>query len=172
MAQTASADVVKAKVMMVAMAAMALATVVSLLASLVFSFMAGAAILSARAALMAVWHGLVASMRRLAALSAKQLALKAGAGLGVVGWQAVKFGAAGAGIMGGWDLSIQAGQVGAGKRAELDGKSLMGSFVGGFLGGAFAGVFHAGAVWVRGGRSRVGRRLRRSLRWRRRGRRR
>ncbi|WP_460429075.1 hypothetical protein [Amycolatopsis oliviviridis] len=48
------------------------------------------------------------------------------------------------------DLSIQLGQIAAGKRAELDGKSLLGTFVGGALGGAFAGIFHAGAVWLRG----------------------
>ncbi|RSN19302.1 hypothetical protein DMC61_40210 [Amycolatopsis sp. WAC 04169] len=151
MAKTAAADVVKAKVMMVAMAAMALATIVHLLATLIFAFMAGAAILTARAALMAVWRALVAKMRALAGLSlTKELGVQVAKGVGRALVPVAGFAAVGAGIMGGLDLSIQLGQIAAGKRAELDGKSLLGTFVGGALGGAFAGIFHAGAVWLRG----------------------
>ncbi|WP_125695291.1 hypothetical protein [Amycolatopsis sp. WAC 04169] len=155
MAKTAAADVVKAKVMMVAMAAMALATIVHLLATLIGAAFVGLAQLTARQALMAVWRGLVARMQALAALKFNRElgihVLKAvGAGVVAATPHTVKFAVAGAGIMGGLDLSVQTGQIAAGKRDELDGKSLLGSFVGGALGGAFAGIFHAGAVWARG----------------------
>ncbi|OXM44092.1 hypothetical protein CFP71_40930 [Amycolatopsis thailandensis] len=151
MTKTAAADVVKAKVMMVAMAAMALATIIHLLATLIFAFMAGAAILTARAALTAVWRALVAKMRALAGLRlTKELGVQLAKGVGRASVPVAGFAAVGAGIMGGLDLSIQLGQIATGKRAELDGKSLLGTFVGGALGGAFAGIFHAGAVWLRG----------------------
>ncbi|WP_460429089.1 WXG100-like domain-containing protein, partial [Amycolatopsis oliviviridis] len=101
MAKTAAADVVKAKVMMVAMAAMALATIVHLLATLIFAFMAGAAILTARAALMAVWRALVAKMRALAGLSlTKELGVQVAKGVGRALVPVAGFAAAGAGIMG------------------------------------------------------------------------
>ncbi|RSN45194.1 hypothetical protein DMC64_20365 [Amycolatopsis sp. WAC 04197] len=151
MARTAAADVVKAKVMMIAMAALALATIIHLLATLVGAAFVGLAMLTARQALMAVWRSLVAKMQALGALKLnKELAVQVVRAAGRAAVPVVGFAAAGAGIMGGLDLSIQLGQIVAGTRDELDGKSLVGSFVGGALGGAFAGLFHAGAVWVRG----------------------
>ncbi|OXM53248.1 hypothetical protein CFP71_22285 [Amycolatopsis thailandensis] len=155
MAKTAAADVVKAKVMMIAMAAMALATIIHLLATLIGAAFVGLAQLTARQALMAIWRGLVAKMHALVAMKFNQeLAIRLlkaiGAGVVAATPHTVKFAAAGAGIMGGLDLSVQTGQIAAGKRDELDGKSLLGSFGGGALGGAFAGIFHAAAVWARG----------------------
>ncbi|RSN39695.1 hypothetical protein DMC64_37130 [Amycolatopsis sp. WAC 04197] len=151
MARTAAADVVKAKVMMIAMAALALATIIHLLATLVGAAFVGLAMLTARQALMAVWRSLVAKMQALGALKLnKELAVQVVRAAGRAAVPVVGFAAAGAGIMGGLDLSIQLGQIVADTRDELDGKSLVGSFVGGALGGAFAGLFHGGAVWVRG----------------------
>ncbi|GAB3730641.1 hypothetical protein GCM10027598_53000 [Amycolatopsis oliviviridis] len=154
MAKTAAADVVKAKVMMIAMAAMALATIIHLLATLIGAAFVGLAQLTARQALMAIWRGLVAKMHALVTMKLNQelgirLVKAIGAGVVAATPHTVKFALAGAGIMGGLDLSIQTGQIAAGKRDELDGKSLLGSFGGGALGGAFAGIFHAGAVWAR-----------------------
>ncbi|WP_125734735.1 hypothetical protein [Amycolatopsis sp. WAC 04197] len=155
MAKTAAADVVKAKVMMIAMAAMALATIVHLLATVIGAAFVGLAQLTARQALMAIWRGLVTKMQALAAMKpSRELGIHVlktiGAGVVAAIPHTVRFAVAGAGVMGGLDLSIQTGQIAAGERDELDGKSLLGSFGGGALGGAFAGIFHAGAVWARG----------------------
>ncbi|GAB3734772.1 hypothetical protein GCM10027598_60530 [Amycolatopsis oliviviridis] len=143
MAKNSAANVVKSKVMMVAIALMALASVIELLVSVFGALFVSVVLAGARAALAALWRALVT---RLGSLTMRG----AGIGLAEVGKQAAKFAAIGGGLFGGLDLTIQGVQQAAGLRADLDGHSLLGSFVGGAMGGAFAGIVHAGAIWLRG----------------------
>ncbi|UOZ06955.1 hypothetical protein [Amycolatopsis sp. WQ 127309] len=149
LAKNAAADVLKSKIMFGVMAALALVTILELVSTLVGALFVGVVEAGARAALAALWRALVTQLESLTVSGAAR-------GLARVGVQAGKFAAIGAGLMGGLDLSIQAGQVLAGDRTKFDTQSLLGSFVGGGLGGAFAGVFHAGALVVRDTAGRLG----------------
>ncbi|GHH56528.1 WXG100-like domain-containing protein [Lentzea cavernae] len=134
-AETAAADVQKAKIMLIAMAALALATVISLLYSLIFSFMIPAVEAAAQVGLRLVLRELAA---KIASLSVRGVGV-ATAKLGV---DAAKWGAFGGAFMGGLDGGIQLGQIAAGRRHGFDWESLKGSVIGGVIGGAVGGVAH------------------------------
>ncbi|GHH56444.1 WXG100-like domain-containing protein [Lentzea cavernae] len=134
-AGTAAADVQKAKIMLIAMAALALATVISLLYSLIFSFMIPAVEAAAQVGLRLVLRELAA---KIASLSVREV----GAAAVKLGVDAAKFGAFGGAFMGGLDGGIQLGQIAAGGRESFDWESLKGSVIGGVVGGAVGGVAH------------------------------
>ncbi|GHH56577.1 WXG100-like domain-containing protein [Lentzea cavernae] len=134
-AGTAAADVQKAKIMLIAMAALALATVISLLYSLIFSFLVPAVEAAAQVGLRLVLRELAA---RIASLSVRGV----GASAVKLGVDAAKFGAFGGVFMGGLDGGIQVGQIVAGQREGFDWESLKGSVIGGVVGGAVGGVAH------------------------------
>ncbi|GHH56452.1 WXG100-like domain-containing protein [Lentzea cavernae] len=145
-AKTAAADVQKTKIMLIAMAALALATVISLLWSLVFAWMVPAVEAAAQVGLRLLLRELAA---RISALTVRDV----GAAIVRAGIDAAKFGAIGGAFMGGLDGGIQAGQIAAGVRDEFDLESLKGSVIGGVVGGAVAGVAHSAARGVVAGLS-------------------
>ncbi|RSN45196.1 hypothetical protein DMC64_20375 [Amycolatopsis sp. WAC 04197] len=143
MAQNAAADVYKTKVMFVVFAAFTLASVLHLLATLIFAALAGVVITTARVALAAIWRALVERLSNLTVAAVVHGARKAAT-------QAAAFAGFGAALMGGTDFGVQARQIADGDRDGWDTRSLTSSFAGGALGGAFAGLFHAGAGLIRG----------------------
>ncbi|MCG8916455.1 hypothetical protein L6E12_11705, partial [Actinokineospora sp. PR83] len=136
--KTAAADIQKAKIMLIAMAAMALATVIALLASLFGALFTGPVIAAARVGLQAILKLLLTEIMK---LSIKQVATN-------VLVNALKMGAFGAAFMGGLDGGIQLGQMAAGGRDDFDWDSFKGSVIGGAIGGAAAGVFHGAAKGI------------------------
>ncbi|WP_285631744.1 hypothetical protein [Lentzea sp. NBRC 102530] len=140
-AKTTAADVQKTKIMLIAMAALALATVISLLWSLIFAWMVPAVEAAAQVGLRLLLRELAA---RVSALTVRDV----GVAIARVGMDAAKFGAIGGAFMGGLDGGIQLGQIAAGVRDEFDLESLKGSVIGGVVGGAVAGVAHSAARGV------------------------
>ncbi|GLY46794.1 hypothetical protein [Lentzea sp. NBRC 102530] len=134
-AEKAAADVRKAKIMLIAMAALALATVISLLYSLIFSFMIPAVEAAAQVGLRLVLRELAAKLSSLSVRAVGTAAAKPAV-------DAAKFGAFGAAFMGGLDGGIQLGQIAADQRHGFDWESLKGSVIGGVIGGAAGGVAH------------------------------
>ncbi|MCX2731504.1 hypothetical protein OOZ19_14760, partial [Saccharopolyspora sp. NFXS83] len=157
-ARDAAADIQKNKIMFIAMTAMTLATVISLIASLFGAFMVPAVLAAARVGITALLRELI---KQIAQNIVKQLArvpqaVKAGgwkAGLqagGKQAWQLGKYpagGAAfGAGVMGGLDAGIQGFQKDVlGNRDNINTESIKGMVIGGAIGGAASG-FAAGAA--------------------------
>ncbi|WP_431878332.1 DUF6531 domain-containing protein [Amycolatopsis sacchari] len=138
MAKNAAADIQKTKIMLIAMAAMALATVISLLASLFGAFLVPSVIAAARVGLGALLKELLANIARLTAREIGQAAVQLAKDL-------AKYAALGAGTMGGLDLGIQGIQDWTGDRDGIDWQSVGGSAAGGAIGGAaFGGVRSAG----------------------------
>ncbi|UOZ07017.1 hypothetical protein [Amycolatopsis sp. WQ 127309] len=166
MLKRGAADTVKGQAEMVLMTLMALAAIASLLSSLWGAFFVPLVEAAARLGLWALFRELLAklgSMSAEAALAGASNAVKVGAkatvtDLGSVTWggvrdaalaagkTALKFGAVGAGLMGGMDLGIEVGQVALNLRDEVDVKSALLAAVGGFVGGAAGGLFHAVAL--------------------------
>ncbi|WP_051791086.1 hypothetical protein [Amycolatopsis jejuensis] len=137
--KNAAADIQKTKIMFIAMAAMALATVIALIASLFGAFAVPAYEAGVRAALTAIWNALVAAIKRTTLKSLAQVITR-------IVWTATKYAAVGAGLMGGLDGGIQVWQNMTGDRDGFDLKSIKNSFIGGAIGGA---VFGAGAGGAR-----------------------
>ncbi|WP_424186973.1 hypothetical protein ACOBQX_03835 [Actinokineospora sp. G85] len=131
-AKTAAADIQKAKIMLIAMAAMALATIVALLASLFGALFTGPVIATTRAALQAILNQLLREIMKQTVTQVAKTVL----------FNAIKMGAFGAAFMFTLDAGIQAGQIAAGGRDEMDWDSVKGAVIGGAIGGAAAGVFH------------------------------
>jgi hypothetical protein len=134
-AKTAAADIQKSKIMMIAMAAMVLATVISLLASIFGSPFVGGVIAAGRTAISFIFKELIS---KIAQLTFRQVA----AGALRFGWTVGKYAAGGAAFMGGLDGGIQVIQIADGNRDDFDWKSLEGSVIGGAIGGAAFGALH------------------------------
>src|SRR6476469_5514596 len=150
MSNTAAADIQKAKIMLIAMALMVLATVISLIASLFGAFAVPGVLAAGRVALQAIWNALV---RKIMQMTWQKAAM----GLGRLAWQMGKYAAGGAAFMGGLDLGIQTGQLidnklhgGHGGRDDIDWDSVKGSVIGGAIGGAAFGAFHGAAKGLGG----------------------
>ncbi|MFR9727726.1 hypothetical protein ACL03H_00755 [Saccharopolyspora sp. MS10] len=157
-AQDAAADIQKNKIIFVAMTALTLATVISLIASLFGAFMVPAVLAAARVGITALLRELI---KQIAQNVVKQLsrvpqAIKAGgwqAGAKVAGsqaWRIAKYpaigAAVGAGVMGGLDAGIQFFQKDVlHNRDNINTDSIKGMMIGGAIGGAASG-FAAGAV--------------------------
>ncbi|MFE3786140.1 hypothetical protein ACFXPA_49105, partial [Amycolatopsis sp. NPDC059090] len=128
------ADIEKGKIMMIVGALLFLATVVSLLCSVFGAFAVPATIAAARVALQLMWvalrNAVMQATVRSVALGASKLVLEIGT-----------HAAAGAGVMGGLDLTIQAGQDAAGQREGIDWKSVEHSFVAGAVAGGTMGAW-------------------------------
>ncbi|MFC9250444.1 WXG100-like domain-containing protein, partial [Amycolatopsis thailandensis] len=140
------ADVQKAKILMSVMAALALASIIELLLSLWFAWLAPVVAAAARVTIMMVLRAL---QRALASITVRQLG-RAAVTLTV---DMAKFGAFGAVLMGSLDAIIQGFQM-TGKdplREEFDSRSVINSVVSGAIGGAGAGVSHSLAKLVRSG---------------------
>ncbi|MFC5291148.1 hypothetical protein ACFPM7_29205, partial [Actinokineospora guangxiensis] len=141
MTKTAAADIQKGKIMLIAMAAMVLATVISLIASLFGAFAVPGALAAGRIALGEIWKAIVKKITQLTWQKAAEFAAK-------LTWTMGKYAAGGAAFMGGLDLSIQGIQIafdgkdGVSGRDEIDWESIKGSVVGGAIGGAAFGAFH------------------------------
>jgi hypothetical protein len=86
MSNTAAADIQKAKIMLIAMALMVLATVISLIASLFGAFAVPGVLAAGRVALQAIWNALV---RKIMQMTWQKAAM----GLGRLAWQMGKYAA-------------------------------------------------------------------------------
>lgn len=141
MAKTAALNIQKTKIIFVAMAALALTTVITLLSSLLF-FLVPAVKAAAQVGLRAVLQKLITSMT---SLTVKQLAVATGHLAKNV---AILAGTGGA-FMGGLDLGVQIGQMLFSDRDEIDWSSVGYSTLGGMGGGAAAGVAYGASRGVR-----------------------
>ncbi|MGW4132282.1 WXG100-like domain-containing protein [Amycolatopsis japonica] len=141
-AKTAALDVQKAKILLIAMAAMVFAMIAHLLATIIFSFLVPAAKLAAQISMREVLRHLVMRIQQLTIRHAGT------ATVNLVG-SAAKFAAGGGAIMGGLDLGIQAGQMIFSDREEIDWASVGGSVLGGVTTGAVGGLAHGAALGLR-----------------------
>ena len=140
-ARNAAADIQKTKIMLIIMGLLALATIIELLYTLIFSWMIPAVKLAAQIGLQAILKKLVAKLAAVTFAEAGKTALR-------VGGKVAQYAAIGAGFMVTLDFSIQAGQVIEGKvegngegRDGFDGKSIGNSAIGGAIGGGMFGLF-------------------------------
>ncbi|WP_410604793.1 hypothetical protein [Amycolatopsis sp. lyj-90] len=141
-AKTAALDVQKSKALLVVMGLLALATVLELLYSLIFAFLIPAVTAAAQVTMRVIIRQLLAKLQ--------QITLRqAGTAVKHLAMHTAKFAALGAGLMGGLDLVIQAGQVAFSGRDEIDWSSVGNSVLGGAAGGAVAGFAHGMALGVR-----------------------
>ncbi|MFC9249885.1 WXG100-like domain-containing protein [Amycolatopsis thailandensis] len=143
-AKKTAADVQKGKILMAVMGALALASVIELLLSLWFAWMAPLVMAAARVTIGLVWRALVQAVR---SLTVGQV----GRGVMRLSVDMAKFGAFGAVLMGSLDAAIQGVQISKGDRDEFDTRSLISSVVSGVIGGAGAGLAHSMAKFVRAG---------------------
>ncbi|MEA2687135.1 MAG: hypothetical protein QOE93_2330, partial [Actinomycetota bacterium] len=150
-ARTAAADIQKTKIMLIAMAVMAMIMIAFLLWSIFTAFLVPAVELAAQVGLRELLKQLLAQIQR---LTVKRAAL---AGLRL-GGDIAKYAAGGAAFMFTLDFGIQTGQVIEGKveggaegRGNYDWKSIGNSTIGGAIGGALFGAFHGITVGVGGG---------------------
>ncbi|RSN45213.1 hypothetical protein DMC64_20470 [Amycolatopsis sp. WAC 04197] len=141
MAKTAALNVQKTKIIFVAMAALALATVLTLIYSFLY-FLIPAVKAAAQVGLRAALRKLITSMT---ALTAKELAL---ATAQLAKHVAILAGTGGA-FMGGLDLSVQIGQIMFSDRSGVDWSSVGYSTLGGMGGGAAAGIAFGASRGVR-----------------------
>ncbi|MET0188921.1 MAG: hypothetical protein ABW212_07995, partial [Pseudonocardia sediminis] len=161
--RNAAADIQKAKIMLIAMAALALATVISLIASLFGAFLVPGVLAAARLGIMGALRLLLSkitqTMASLASREAlKQTMKKAPAVGGRFLFDVGKYAVGGAAFMGGLDLGIQVGQNidgkingGASGRDGIDWESVKNMTIGGLIGGAGAGAAANIAKGFRGG---------------------
>ena len=151
-AKDAAADIQKTKIMFIAMTAMALATVASLLASIFGAFMVPAVVAAARVGLMQLLRELVKQIARNIVKEVMTVpnAIKAGGAKGgatAAGkqlWKYGKYPAGGAGfgaaLMTTLDAGVQGLQKLDGSRDNINWDSVKGSAIGGAIGGAASGA--------------------------------
>ncbi|WP_370942280.1 hypothetical protein AB5J62_24525 [Amycolatopsis sp. cg5] len=146
--KNAGADVTKTKILFVVMAAMALATVIMLINSLVGAFLVPAVEAAAQLSMRLLLREL---LTRISQLTIRDLTVAAGEALAKIQRHAIpvainttktaaKYAAVGAGIMAFMDASIDLGQMGDKTRDGFDWDAFTGAVIGGAIGGAAAGV--------------------------------
>lgn len=138
------ADVQKSKIIMIAMAALALATVIELLATIIFAWMVPAVEVAAQVGIRLAMRQLI---QKIQSITVRQAAKTAG----TLAVDMAKFAAFGASVMGGLDALVQGIQIANDDRDGFDVKSFENSVIGGAIGGAGAGVAHSGAKFIRAG---------------------
>ncbi|MFC3456498.1 hypothetical protein ACFOSH_44380, partial [Amycolatopsis speibonae] len=134
--------------MMIMFALLALASVIELLASIIFAWMAAAVELAAQVTIRMIWQALV---RKIASITGAQVAKAAGTAV----IDMAQFAAMGAGLMVVVDGVTQGAQMAKGLRDkdDFDAESLGKSAIGGAIGGGAAGLTHSVArVAVMGAR--------------------
>lgn len=134
-AKNAAADIQKSKIMLIVMAAMALATVIELLATLFGAIFVPAVEAAARLTLSQIIKQLISKLSQVTFKQVLNATWKLGLHMG-------KWAAGGAAFMVTLDAGIQGGQIAAGDRDGFDTESLKGSAIGGAIGGAAGGAFH------------------------------
>lgn len=148
--KNAAADIQKGKIMLVVMAAMTLAAVIELLASLFGAIFIPATIGAAKVTMWALLRQMVKQMIEAIArlglnkASAQTLLRGISKALAEATKRAALYGAGGAGLMAGLDGLIQVGQNDAGGREGYDLDSIGHSAIGGAIGGAGAGLARGG----------------------------
>ncbi|KAA1033724.1 hypothetical protein FVA95_06485 [Pseudonocardia sp. EV170527-09] len=153
--KNAAADIQKGKIMLIVMAAMTLAAVIELLASLFGAIFIPATIGAAKVTMWALLRQMVKQMIEAVArlglnkASAQTLLRGISKALAEATKRAALYGAGGAGLMAGLDGLIQVGQNDAGGREGYDLDSIGHSAIGGAIGGAGAGLARAAAGGVR-----------------------
>ncbi|MFC3456277.1 WXG100-like domain-containing protein, partial [Amycolatopsis speibonae] len=148
MAKSTAANVEKSQIMMIMFALLALASVIELLASIIFAWMAAAVELAAQVTIRMIWQALV---RKIASITGAQVAKAAGTAV----IDMASFAAMGAGLMVVVDGVTQGAQMAKGVRDkdDFDAESLGKSAIGGAIGGGAAGLTHSVArVAVMGAR--------------------
>ncbi|MFC3456260.1 WXG100-like domain-containing protein [Amycolatopsis speibonae] len=141
-AKTTALDVQKAKILLIVMAVMVLATILELLATIIFSYLVPAARLAAQISMREVLRHLVMKIQQ---ITIQQV----GTATANLAGKIVKFAALGGASMGGLDLAIQAGQMVFSDREKIDWTSVGASVLAGAAGGAVAGLAHGTAVGLR-----------------------
>ncbi|NWJ70119.1 hypothetical protein HX744_06180 [Pseudonocardia sp. ICBG1122] len=149
--KNAAADIEKGKVMLIVMAALALAAVIELIATIVLAWMAAAVNAAARVALSAILSGMVKAVAQAAgrlgfnAFTARLL----GRGLFETLKRMALYAGLGTSLLTAVDGFTQMAQVDNGSREGYDLALLGSSAVAGAIGGAGAGLVRAGAGGIR-----------------------